>query len=366
MALTEKYVNAAGSGSADGSSEANAMSWTAMITDINAGGKAGNRYNVKGAVNRGASADTISGSGTSTSPVVIRGYGTATSDGYQGRTNGNGPLVTTNMPLITYTGSARINASGSWLIFESLEITAAANGGTLFLSSTNVAVVCKVTTTGTGVSSSVLDGTTNSNVHFINCDAYSGTNGTAAIRIQGSGSKAIACRVNGGPVGILMRSGTQAVGNTIFGVSGPGISVDSTTGLTVIFGNTIVGCTGDGIDIASGTLALQTIINNIITDNGGYGIDLNASSVGAFLSNNRLRDNTSGPINLGTDWATATSYGHVTTDTGGPETDYQDNASNDYRLIGASPAKGAGLPAYASVGALQPQSSSSATTASVF
>jgi hypothetical protein len=106
MAITEKYVSDAGAGAHDGSSAVNAFSWAEMITDINAGSKAGNRYNVikgAGAIARTTTTDTISGSGSATSPIIIRGYNSGITDGFQGRAASGGALVTTNMPVITYT-----------------------------------------------------------------------------------------------------------------------------------------------------------------------------------------------------------------------------------------------------------------------
>jgi hypothetical protein len=102
----------------------------------------------------------------------------------------------------------------------------------------------------------------------------------------------------------------------------------------------------------------QLVIGNHITDSTGWGIDCGydgtAQLAGIFIAN-RTRDNASGAINGFDDWATGTSIGHVTTDTGGPETDYTDAGSNDYTLISAAPAKGVGLVPYMDIGGLQRQ-----------
>jgi hypothetical protein len=101
-----------------------------MIADINLGTQAGVRFNVAasgGAIARAATADTLTGGGTVTSPVVIRGYsGTTPGDGNQGRTNGSGALVTTNMPSLTYTTAAL--TTGAWTILESMNVTGAPSG----------------------------------------------------------------------------------------------------------------------------------------------------------------------------------------------------------------------------------------------
>jgi len=130
MAFTDLYVTSAGAGDLSGSDEANAMPWDTMVSTIvaaGAGGSAGIRYNVKGAVSRTTTTQTISGGGTATSPLVIRGYTTTIGDGYLGRTNGSGPLITTNMPGISYT-TGTLTVSATLTIIESLNITGARNG----------------------------------------------------------------------------------------------------------------------------------------------------------------------------------------------------------------------------------------------
>ncbi|HTK76152.1 MAG TPA: hypothetical protein VL371_12895, partial [Gemmataceae bacterium] len=326
--------------------------------DINLGGAAGNRYNVKGAVSRTTTTDTISGSGTSTSPVIIRGYGTVIGDGNQGRTSANGDLVTTNMPAVTYT-SGRLTVTGAWVIVESLNVTGAANASTLSVGTDNVVKGCKAVNSGTGAGAIALSSNGLRSVLFDNdAQLTGGSGGAAALQHTGASGRVLNNRVKSGQaVGIICQSTPAVVGNVIFVQTGLGISVNSTAGSPLIYGNTVVGGTTDGIDIVTGTTGLQCIVNNIITDNGGYAADLNSTAVAGFFAYNRTRDNTSGAINLGTDWAAATSYGHVTSGAG--TSDYTNAAGNDYTLISTSPAKGAGWFSYMDIGALQRQESAS-------
>lgn len=111
-------------------------------------------------------------------------------------------------------------------------------------------------------------------------------------------------------------------------------------GTPVIHGNTIAKNSSDGINIITGATSLQRITDNLITDNGGHGINGVSAANAVFDPSNRFRDNTLGNTNLATDWMTLGSIvGIVTTDTGGPETDYVGYASNDFRLINGSPAQ---------------------------
>jgi len=93
-----------------------------------------------------------------------------------------------------------------------------------------------------------------------------------------------------------------------------------------------------------------------LTDASGYSIDsqyaATANLFGIF-SFNRWRDNTSGNTNGYADWATATNWGNVTTDTGGVETDFVDAANGNFLLINSAPGAGTGVPPYRDIGALQ-------------
>lgn len=356
MALTELYVSSAGGGAHNGTTPADAFSWAEMVTDINAGGKAGNRYNVlQGAgISRTTTTDTISGSGTITSPVIIRGYASTIGDAYLGRTNQNGPLITTNMPAVTYTTGSLI-LSGSFLILETINLSAANASRSLDLTgNNNIVKSCAVVCSGTNAASNPLrlNGT---NCHQLDCDAtFTGASGgVAALVLTGANAKSYGGRFKGGvTVGVTIASTSIISRATVYG-STIGISATATSGTVAIWDSTIVGNTSDGINIVTGTTSVQDIQGCCITDNGGYGINGVSASNGFLNAYNRLRDNTSGPINLATDYVSATSYGQVTTDTGGPETDYVNSPGNDYRLIPTSPATSAALPASASMGALQ-------------
>lgn len=85
---------------------------------------------------------------------------------------------------------------------------------------------------------------------------------------------------------------------------------------------------------------LLVVADCILTDNGQALLNqYNATAAHPILwQNNRTRDNTSPDLGFG-DWP---YYSPITTDTGGPETDYKDAANGDLRLIRTSPAVSAG------------------------
>lgn len=357
MALTEKYVNDAGSGSGDGSSAANAMSYANFVTAMGATAAAGERYNIAGPItSRTTTTDTFSRSGSATSPIIIRGCSSLNTigDGYLGRTNSNGPLITTNMPTITYT-TGRLNSTGTFIIYESIQITGAPSAAVITLGADSAMRGCNVTNSGTNAASAGINASGARDVVF-DCDAQltGGSGGNYAIQATANSVRVIANRVKGGPaVGITTGNAANTIAkNTIFASTGIGIAMTSTTGTPCLLDNTIVGGGADGINIVTGATVLQFLSGNMVTDNTGDGLDMVSTANAAFLAALRTRDNASGIANGG-DWITATSYGNVTTDTGGPETDYVNFAGNDFNLIATSPATSASQPQFASMGALQ-------------
>lgn len=353
MAITEKHVSSLAAGGGNGDSYATA--WT--LTEAFANAVAGHRVNVwaDGTYTRTAS-DTPANAGTSTSPIIYRGCKNAIGNGYQGRTNGNGPLITTNMPSIAYNSTFRLTTTGAFTVWESLNISGLVSTAVIAQGTDSVLCGCKVNNASTNAGAAGVAPSSRSIVFNNDVELTGASGGGQAINGGAVRSRIIANRIKGGPgIGISLSTAENViiVLNTIFASGGNHIVVTATGGSPVIVLNSLVGGSADAIDIVTGNTVLQCIIGNMITDNAGYGIDLNNAAVAAFLAYNRTRDNTLGATHLGDDWVAATSFGHVTTDTGGPETDYQDSAGNDYRLIGASPAKAAGVPQHLDIGALQ-------------
>ena len=356
MAITEKYVSSAGGGAHDGSTEADAFSWAEMVTDINLGGKAGNRYNVKGSVSRTTTTDTVTGDGSLTSPIIIRGYSSTIGDAYLGRTSSNGDLITTNMPAISYTTGSWSAGGATHIIYESLNISGANSGATWAVGAAVVLFRCVASNSSTGATAIAINfGGENASV--IDCDASltGASGGRAAISIT-SNCIAAGNRVKGGPAAGFYCNANGVVAlidNLIYDCGTIGVNSVSTLNRNLFYGNTIVGCGGDGIDIVTGTTFLSVAMNNMITDGSAWGIDGVSAANAIFVAYNRTRDNTSGAINSATDWITASTFSHVTTDTGGSETDYTAAGSDDYTLISASPAKGVGHFIPRSIGCLQ-------------
>ena len=361
MALTTRYVTNAGAGAADGTSLANAMSFATFIDYMAAAGSftaaAGDVFLLCGvSQSRTTTTDSWANGGSATSPVVIRGCDSSGNPAYAGRTNGNGALITTNFASITYTTGRLVLTS--WVILEGITITTSASNAAVSVGTDGVIMRCSVTNSSTNASAVGIGASSVSrSVVFDNDVFMTGASGGAA-GINTNAGTAVRIRYNRVKVtsatapGIALYVSSSAIKNTVYGSGGIGIYVASSAWSGTIEDNTIVGCGGDGINVITGLTGLGFITGNMVTDNTGDGIDMVSTSNPTFAAHNRTRDNAAGYANTG-DWLTATKYGDVTTDTGGASTDYTDSGANDYSLIAASPATSAGIPAYASIGALQ-------------
>lgn len=249
-----------------------------------------------------------------------------------------------------------MNCTGTWILIENLVITSTGTSGVLQINSNSSVSGCALTCSGANAFATALSAGTAINCVIQDNDVLqSGSSGAPwAIQAYGTGGRVIGNRVksvSGG--GIEVRAQVAVIMNTVFECGTVGINTNETGATPLIAYNTVYGCAGDGINFITGSTGLQCVTGNMLTDNGGYAVDFNSASVAGFVAYNRTRDNTSGAYNLGTDWVAATSYGNVTTDTGGASTDYVDAAGGDFNLIAASPATSASIPQYASMGALQ-------------
>jgi len=361
MAITEYYVSAAGGGAHDGTSEANAWTLSEAITANNAlgaGGAAGRRYNIKGAHTARGADDTISVGGTATSPAIWRGYNSTIGDLDTGTRDAYGVLDTTNFPDLGYNSTFRLIVSGSHIVIANIDIAGARSGNVVTPTGASVHLYgCRISNTSTNASAiGISMASTNSRV--VNCDVSTGASGgttaidcTAVVAIVG-------CRVTApGCTGIRLNTSNTiltVVGCTVFGCV-DGIAASNATAGLALFGNTIYGCSGDGVDIIStSSVVTHQIVGNHITDNGGYGVNVNGGTSGAFAAiiGNRFRDNTSGNVDGFADWTTGTKFREITTDAGGASTDYVDAATNkDFRLISTAAGYRQGFAYNANVGA---------------
>lgn len=321
-----------------------------------AGAAAGDRVNVvnDATYTRTTTNDALTNSGTSTSPIWIRGFHAVPGDGYLGRVNSSGLLVTTNMPAFSYTTGHLTLVSETFAIVDSLNVTGAATGGADIASAANGIVQnCVVTDSYNNSGAIGIAGQTN--VFIYNNDVFmtGSSAATTAITATTSGTRAIRNHIlqsssSATCVGISMQGVTLASENQIVGSgNGYGIYVSLSTSVSTMVGNTITDWT-DGITVITGSTTLNLAMDNVITDYTSYAIEGTIGTNAIAAPYNRYRENTSGGTNttdLATDWLASTSQGVVNTVLSA--TDYT-TAFTDLRLLSTSPAVGVASPYYSS------------------
>lgn len=382
MAFTDYYVTIGGTNSAAAfaaaTNPATPCSLTAAFSGANTGGI---RVNVQsGLYSFLSAAPTLLVSGTSSSPAIFRGYANNPGDlspSYTGtklggRVNGNGSLISTFYPVISFSGVAFLNnTNGNWTVWETLNFSTTYNatlGNLVELGQNTVAKSCIIS--GATLSTNLLNAQGAHSMVF-DCDVYgsSVTGNQNGIVLNGASSVADSCRVNvlsssTGAAGIALGAASALIfGNVVYISNGAkGIAWTVPIFNPFIRNNTIVGVSGDGISCPTGNAALTFIVGNCLTDNSGFGLNIGNSMTGAvFSAYNRYRNNTSGAIGNATDWQTATNYGIVN---GGNSSDYNSPLNNDYRLLPTSPAVGTNWLLSSSIGAIQNPAAQQTSSAS--
>lgn len=356
MAYIQKYISSLASGGGDGSI-GNPWTWGEMVSDINTG-KENVCYNVKadGTYSRTTNVDTISSGGTTVGPVIIRGYSSIIKDGYLGRVNGNGPLVTTNMPSVTYS-SGRLNITGSFIVLESLDLSGATTGAGVVNAIDNCLIYsCKISSSATSNISYALKCTGNT-VCFNNDIFMTGASGgpiTAAVDVGYGRYTNNRVVVQNNQVTCFLVIGANIspylIGNVCIS-GGNGISIETANASFFAYQNTFVR-NSNAINSTQALSKLQFLANNMITDASEFGVKISATGGALAFLNNRFRNNSSGIYSGASGWMDA-SIGYNIFGNGASTTDYVDIDIQNANLVNTSPIVKSGIFYPASIGALQ-------------
>lgn len=340
MAITVKHVTPSGAGSHNGT-VGNEMTMAEMVTAINAGTEVGSWFKMSGSFSSGAASITISGSGSTTSPIVISGE-----DGCLSPRLPGGALDPTLKPAISINSTFQLNVTGASIIFAGLQISGSIAGNLVALGTNCPMNDCIVTNASTNAAAVGISG--NANLVGNNDVSLGASGGNAAILV--TTGFCFHNRVTSPNIGISCTS-AQIVSNLVYRCGGDGISATSTTSQAIFADNTVVLCGGDGINLVTSFARACSFIENHITDNTGAAINFNTSTIQAFFQRNRFRDNVGGTIIGGSaDWASA-ALGHITTDNGGPETDYVNPTGNNFALVAGAAGASGGSGQFSSIGA---------------
>ncbi len=339
MAITERYVSSLAAGGGDGSV---GSPWT--IVEAAANVAVNERINVKadGTYTLTSTLDTGQVVGTTADPIYWRGYKTTIGDGNQGR-NADGTLDTSNMPSIVMSGAAVYwDANGANTFYESLNISSSTHTSNVYffyLAANYCSIInCKLTRTGAGHATSrtiQMGGITT----MLDCDVEDLCSAVNwAVEGGGTDGKIIGCRITC-PNGYGVRVDSEiAIVDTLIFESDVGVYLSGTSvGRGGMYFSTVVDCTNDGLEFSTHEDdETFGVIGNLITDNGGYG--LNEGFVGGLckaLYGNRFDRNTSGAVNGIADFPNL----HANTDSEAKADEYEDASADDYTLASGSPAK---------------------------
>lgn len=331
---------------------------------------AGDRVNIKSGTYTRAADDTLTVDGTVTAPVIFRGYNTTIGDLEPAtlttwRTSDNGPLVTTNFPVIAYNSTKILNAGGAdGTIWQNLKITGT-RAGILALFGVRCATVqCDITNSSADAAAYAVNVNTRSSLLACDIACSGASTNAAAIRVPSNESHIIACRIQSSNKGVYFSTGgySRSIINNVF-VDCADNAIDCTTEAIysiLILGNTSYSSGDTAIMLPNDADNCPVVIDNHITDSTGYAIDSAYAAtanvpIAAFF--NRFRDNSSGVSNGFGDWAVAAActVGNIVATDGAEDatTDYQDAASGDLELkITAPGAKKSSMP-YRDIGAVQ-------------
>ena len=347
------YVRADASGGNDGSQATADKAWTwaelltAWTSTLNAGDIV-YIVAVGGTISR-TTADTPTRDGGSPSPITIAGCYEQAGDLDIPSYNADGTLVVTRYPVISFTGTGRLNASGAdGTIYRNLYIKANVSADTVLMGGNCCMLSCRLENANTGSSAQCLSLGTIGDVIDTDAVMTGGSGGYTCINT--SGGDVTGCRVLGGYTrGIYVGgSGASVTGCTIVG-NGSGVGIDWASGTSTHEGpsikrNTIVNWTTGIQSAAVAYSRLMQVVNNSITGctTGVLSLYDGTAQVPILCVANRLRNTTN--LNGFDNWYAATGGDASNVVTAGSDaTDYVDAANGDYRIKPGSPGSTAGI-----------------------
>ena len=354
MAITEHYVSADATTETWGNSTSSSTPCSLATALANA--VAGDRINIKVGTYTQTANINFNTSGSTTSPIILRGVDATWAPITTARSGGNGAISST-LPLIAFNSGYRWTTTGAQQIFDSLKVTGTYTSGSIMsMSSGSYHGFHGCIIENAGASGTVNGVVGGAGDYFVDCDVSltaAGATSSTCITASSTAARVMFCRLYSAAssVGVSCVSGT-IIGNVIYGVGSHAISTSTSTSPLYVIGNTLVGITGSGINVATGYSGQVFIFNNRITDAGAYAVSIVDANTPSANGYNRFDRNTSGASTGSADWFTATSWQNNTA-AQLVAAEYVNVATRDYNLVTTAEGIGDGMFYSRDIGALQ-------------
>jgi hypothetical protein len=353
MAITEHYIASDGA-AIWGDSTSNTTPCSLATALANAA--AGDRLNIKVGTYQQAASLNFNTSGSTTSPIILRGVDASWAVIPTTRANDNGAISAT-LPEIAFNSGFRWTSTGAHQILNSLKISGIYTSGAIVYhtnGSCHGIIGCIVLNNGTATT--VHGVSAGSGDYFIDSDIGVPGSGYTTSYVVSCGSysaRVLYCRISSGGTsyGVYCTSG-MVFGSVIYACGNPAVYSASSTNSLYVFENTLVDTTGSGVVVATGYSGYVFSVNNRITDSSAYAMAVADATTPTISGYNRLDRNTSGASAGAADWFTATSWSNNTT-AQLKAAEYVDAASRDYTLASTAEGAAEGIFMSRDMGALQ-------------
>ncbi len=267
MAFTERYASLAGGGTFDGTSEANAWTFSDAIRYSITGAlvTGGTRINIKAGGTLTAGAVTLSGSAK---PIIFRGYNSVTGDLDNYRRMNDGPLDITNYPVISVTGGPLVLGANN--IFQNFYATGSIVGALIGGSAPDNWTIfnCKVANYSTSAASRTVLG--DNDCRIIMSDLEAPTVGHGGVLDLGTNCFIYDTRIKGTGTDALVSSEGGHFNFCTFIGTNTGIQLANNSNPVYALNNTFYGLQTPIALTTAAQVHTHILINNHVTDGASY------------------------------------------------------------------------------------------------
>jgi len=340
MAYAEKYVTPQATGGGDGLTEGTAWTFAEAVANV----ATGDRVNIKAGGAYTVESQTLPAVGTSTQYSVWRGYNATIGDLDDGtRVAATGKLQTTNFPSFTMNGPLIPNG---YTILQNLSMIGTISTRVVGLISGDRTIFRNVRIENRSDSTACSCVYADNFITMMNCDLVNTEATHGPLALFDADNDLIGCRFEGGAsdAALVEANYVNAEACVFYGSTGcDGIHINSSLSANRMM--VISHCTFHGLRSAVKIDASVTDVDSPLKFSHNHVTDcvnwINNAYTGGDLVTleefNRLRDVTTPRVNCAPEVSS-----EVTTDDGGPETDYVNAGSGDFRLVAAAAGATAG------------------------